>query len=89
MIFHIRTLAILRAAKIKALGDPHIHEVYVDECQDNHIMDLALILKLFNRVDNVFMAGDIAQCIARGSSFRFQSMSFKEYRIVSCHHLIP
>ncbi|PKY21480.1 hypothetical protein RhiirB3_409485 [Rhizophagus irregularis] len=74
------TLAILRAAKIKALGDPHIHEVYVDECQDNHIMDLALILKLFNRVDNVFMAGDIAQCIARGSSFRFQNLSTLIYK---------
>ena len=74
---------------MKALGGPHIHEVYVDECQDNQIVDLALILKLFDRVDNVFMAGDIAQCIARGSSFRFQSMSFKEYKIIPCHLLIP
>jgi hypothetical protein len=87
-IFLRRTLAILRAAKMKALGGPHIHEVYVDECQDNQIVDLALILKLFDRVDNVFMAGDIAQCIARGSSFRFQSMSFKKYRITSYHLLI-
>ncbi|GBC01906.1 hypothetical protein RclHR1_04380007 [Rhizophagus clarus] len=74
------TLAILRAAKMKALGGPHIHEVYVDECQDNQIVDLALILKLFDRVDNVFMAGDIAQCIARGSSFRFQNLSTLIYK---------
>ncbi|RIA95504.1 hypothetical protein C1645_480447 [Glomus cerebriforme] len=74
-----RTLAILRAAKMKPLGGPHIHEVYIDECQDNQIVDLALILKLFNRADNIFMAGDIAQCIARGSSFRFQNLSTLMY----------
>ncbi len=56
------------------LGGPHIHEVYIDECQDNPIVDFALILKLFDRADNFFMAGDIAQCIAPGSSFRFQGM---------------
>ena len=64
----------MRAAKKKELRGPLINEVYIDECQDNQIVDLALILKLFDRADNVFMAGDIAQCIARGSSFRFQSM---------------
>ncbi|CAB5211870.1 unnamed protein product [Rhizophagus irregularis] len=69
-----RTLAILRLAKKKALGGPHIHEVYIDECQDNQIVDLALILKVFDRANSVFLAGDIAQCIARGSSFRFQDL---------------
>jgi hypothetical protein len=67
-------LAILRLAKKKALGGPHIHEVYIDECQDNQIVDLALILKVFDRANSIFLAGDIAQCIARGSSFRFQGM---------------
>jgi len=67
-------LAILRSAKIATLGGPHIHEVYIDECQDNQIVDLALILKVFERADSFFFAGDIAQCIARGSSFRFQGM---------------
>ncbi|RIB01294.1 P-loop containing nucleoside triphosphate hydrolase protein [Gigaspora rosea] len=69
-----RTLAILRYAKKHALGGPRIHEVYIDECQDNQIVDIALILKLFDRVDGIFLAGDIAQCIARGSSFRFQNI---------------
>nr|CAG8452440.1 146_t:CDS:10 [Entrophospora candida] len=57
-----------------------IHEVYIDECQDNSIVELALILKLFERVDNVFLAGDIAQCIARGSSFRFQDLKAFVYK---------
>ncbi|CAG8520792.1 11613_t:CDS:10, partial [Gigaspora margarita] len=69
-----RTLAILRYAKKHALGGPLIHEVYIDECQDNQIVDIALILKLFDRADGIFLAGDIAQCIERGSSFRFQNV---------------
>ena len=57
-----RTLAIMRAAKKKELRGPLINEVYIDECQDNQIVELALILKLFDRADNVFMAGDIFSC---------------------------
>ncbi|RHZ77053.1 hypothetical protein Glove_186g78 [Diversispora epigaea] len=75
-----RTLAIFHQAKTKPLGGPHINEVYIDECQDNQIVDLALILKLFERADSVLMAGDIAQCIARGSSFRFQDLSALMYK---------
>ncbi|CAG8536872.1 991_t:CDS:10, partial [Racocetra fulgida] len=67
-----RTRAVFRCAKREALGGPHIHEVYIDECQDNQIVDFSLILRLFNRA-TIFLAGDTAQCIARGSSFRFQS----------------
>lgn len=69
-----RTLAIFRYTEKRALDSLHIHEVYVDECQDNHIVDLALILKVFDRVNSIFLAGDIAQCIAKGSAFRFQGI---------------
>jgi hypothetical protein len=72
--FFFRALAILRCAKTKVLGGPHIHEIYIDECQDNQIVDLSLILKVFNRADAIFLAGDITQCIAQGSSFRFEGM---------------
>ncbi|RHZ88684.1 hypothetical protein Glove_21g290 [Diversispora epigaea] len=75
-----RTLAIFRYAKTKALVGPHIHEVYIDECQDNRIVDLALILKLFEKADSIFMAGDIAQCIAEGSSFRFEDLRSLMYK---------
>jgi hypothetical protein len=37
-------------------------------------VDLALILKVFDRASSIFLAGDIAQCIAKGSSFRFQGI---------------
>ncbi|CAG8757797.1 24889_t:CDS:2, partial [Racocetra persica] len=75
-----RTRAVLRCAKRKALGGPHIHEVYIDECQDNQIVDFSLIFKLFDRADSIFLAGDTAQCIARGSSFRFQSVLSLMYK---------
>ncbi|CAG8552607.1 4844_t:CDS:10 [Diversispora eburnea] len=75
-----RTLAIFRQAKMKPLGGPQINEVYIDECQDNQIVDLSLILKLFEHADSVLMAGDIAQCIARGSSFRFQDLKTLMYK---------
>ncbi|RIA97743.1 P-loop containing nucleoside triphosphate hydrolase protein [Glomus cerebriforme] len=75
-----RTLAILHCAKKKTLGGLHIHEVYIDECQDNHIVDIALILKVFDRASSIFLAGDIAQCIARGSSFRFQDLRALMYQ---------
>ncbi|RHZ88681.1 hypothetical protein Glove_21g295 [Diversispora epigaea] len=75
-----RTLAIFRYAKTKTLVGPYIHEVFIDECQDNRIIDLALILKLFEKADSIFMAGDIAQCIAEGSSFRFEDLDTLMYK---------
>ena len=67
---------------MELLGGLHIHEIYIDECQDNNIVDLALILKLFERADSIFFAGDIAQCIARGSSFRFQGFQLGKLLIL-------
>ncbi|UZO21754.1 uncharacterized protein OCT59_014139 [Rhizophagus irregularis] len=75
-----RTLAIFRCAKKKALSSLNIHEVYIDECQDNHIVDLALILKVFDRANSIFLAGDIAQCIFKGSAFRFQDLRALMYQ---------
>ncbi|CAG8506159.1 5597_t:CDS:10 [Cetraspora pellucida] len=69
-----RTMAIFRYAQKHAFGGPQINEVYIDECQDNQIVDISLMLKLFDNANGIFLAGDIAQCIARGSSFRFQSV---------------
>ena len=62
----------MRRAKEEQLGCLPVHELYIDECQDNSIVDFALMLNLFDRAESVFVAGDIAQCIAQGSSFRFQ-----------------
>ncbi|CAG8439004.1 8533_t:CDS:10 [Acaulospora morrowiae] len=82
-----RTLAILRAAEKKALGGPYIHELYIDECQDNQILDFSLILKIFDGAESIMMAGDIAQCIARGSSFRFQDLRALMHKWELDHHM--
>ncbi|CAG8547507.1 18433_t:CDS:10 [Acaulospora morrowiae] len=82
-----RTLAILRAAKKCTLGGPYVHELYIDECQDNQILDFSLILKLFDKAESIIMAGDIAQCIARGSSFRFQDLRALMYKWELDHHM--
>ncbi|CAG8702855.1 14626_t:CDS:2, partial [Acaulospora morrowiae] len=82
-----RTLAILRAAKKSKFGGPHVHELYIDECQDNQIVDFSLILKLFGKAESIIMAGDVAQCIARGSSFRFQDLRALMYKWELDHHM--
>ncbi|CAI2173128.1 11614_t:CDS:2 [Funneliformis geosporum] len=67
-------MPILRATRTRTFDGPHVHEVYIDECQDNQIIDYELILKLFGHAESIFMAGDVAQCIARGSTFRFRDL---------------
>ncbi|CAG8758374.1 13412_t:CDS:2, partial [Ambispora leptoticha] len=75
-----RTIAILRCAMKNIFRGSPIHEVYIDECQDNQIVDFGLILKIFDRADSIFLAGDIAQCISKGSSFRFQDIRALMYK---------
>ena len=43
----------------------NVAHVFINECQDNQIVDV----KLFNHADNIFMTGYIVQCILL-SSFR-------------------
>ncbi|CAG8793171.1 30933_t:CDS:2, partial [Gigaspora margarita] len=50
-----------------------INEIYINEYQDNQIEDIALILKVFNNANGIFLASDIAQYIVHSSSFRFQN----------------
>ncbi|KAG8905111.1 hypothetical protein FRB99_000675 [Tulasnella sp. 403] len=45
--------------------------LYVDEVQDNLIIDAALLRKLCRNPHGIFFAGDTAQTISVGSAFRF------------------
>lgn len=47
------------------------HEIYVDETQDFSQSELALLVTLCQNPNNMFLAGDTAQSIMRGISFRF------------------
>ncbi|KAH9487237.1 TPR and ankyrin repeat-containing protein 1 [Psilocybe cubensis] len=71
-----RTHAIIRAITQRQgiLGEIFDY-VYVDETQDNLLVD-ALVLRLLSRnTDGLFWAGDTAQTISAGSSFRFKDLT--------------
>lgn len=52
-----------------------VHQVYVDETQDFTEVELCLLLLLCHYPNEMFLAGDTAQSIMRGTAFRFQDLS--------------
>ncbi|KIY72669.1 hypothetical protein CYLTODRAFT_388217 [Cylindrobasidium torrendii FP15055 ss-10] len=57
--------------------------VYVDEVQDNLLIDTKVIRLLCAHPDGLFLAGDTAQSISAGSSFRIDALKGFQYRIES------
>ncbi|KAH7911824.1 hypothetical protein BJ138DRAFT_1005801 [Hygrophoropsis aurantiaca] len=58
-----------------------IDYLYVDEAQDNLLIDALLLRLLCRNPDGLFWAGDTAQTISAGSSFRFDDLKAFLYRI--------
>ncbi|KAF9042114.1 hypothetical protein BJ165DRAFT_1529567 [Panaeolus papilionaceus] len=76
-----RSRTIIAALKHGALTIRKIDHLYVDEAQDNLLID-ALVLRLLCRnPDGLFWAGDTAQTISAGSAFRFEDLKAFMYRI--------
>ncbi|KAF9050293.1 hypothetical protein BJ165DRAFT_1341573 [Panaeolus papilionaceus] len=76
-----RSRTIIAALKHGALTIRKIDHLYVDETQDNLLID-ALVLRLLCRnPDGLFWAGDTAQTISAGSAFRFEDLKAFMYRI--------
>ncbi|KAI6100008.1 hypothetical protein EV401DRAFT_2215392 [Pisolithus croceorrhizus] len=69
-----RTYAILKALSRNPLKGQPVDHLYVDEVQDNLIIDIMLLRTLCNNADGLFWAGDTAQTISAGSSFRFADL---------------
>ncbi|KAI6106479.1 hypothetical protein EV401DRAFT_513423 [Pisolithus croceorrhizus] len=69
-----RTYAILKALSPNALKEQLVDYLYVDEVQDNLIIDTMLLRILCRNADGLFWAGDTAQTISAGSSFRFADL---------------
>lgn len=69
-----RTCAILKALSRNPLKGLPVDRLYVDEVQDNLIIDIMLLRMLCNNADGLFWAGDTAQTISAGSSFRFADL---------------
>ncbi|KAG8942986.1 hypothetical protein FRC04_003272 [Tulasnella sp. 424] len=55
--------------------------LYVDEAQDHLIMDAALLRSLCPNPHGLFFAGDTAQTISAGSTFRFSELRALLYRL--------
>ncbi|KAG8980866.1 hypothetical protein FRB93_008909 [Tulasnella sp. JGI-2019a] len=68
-----RTHALLKALAKGIPGQP-VDFLYVDEAQDNLIIDTGLLRLLCQSPHGLLFAGDTAQTIAVGSSFRFDAL---------------
>ncbi|KAJ7434686.1 P-loop containing nucleoside triphosphate hydrolase protein [Mycena galericulata] len=76
-----RTHAILRF--LQSHGNPgrNIDYLYVDEAQDNLLLDGLVLRYLCPNTQGLFWAGDTAQTINVGSSFRFNELKAFFFRI--------
>ncbi|KII86508.1 hypothetical protein PLICRDRAFT_44106 [Plicaturopsis crispa FD-325 SS-3] len=83
-----RTHTILKHLQEPGLLPRLIDYLYVDEAQDNLLIDALLLRKLCRNPDGLFWAGDTAQTISIGSSFRFNDLKAFLFRIEeqNSHH---
>ncbi|CAE6529326.1 unnamed protein product [Rhizoctonia solani] len=77
-----RTHALIVATQDgKRIPGPKIDAIYVDEAQDNLLIDAKLMRNLSNNPHGILMAGDTAQTISAGSSFRFEDLKAFSWRL--------
>ncbi|KAF8460963.1 hypothetical protein DFH94DRAFT_790038 [Russula ochroleuca] len=69
-----RTHTILRSVAQDDMKGQRIDFLYVDEVQDNLLIDSKLLRAICRNPDGQFWAGDTAQTISVGSSFRFDDL---------------
>ncbi|KAK7064846.1 UvrD-like helicase ATP-binding domain-containing protein [Favolaschia claudopus] len=69
-----RTHSILEFFTKNGVPGRKIDYLYVDEAQDNLLIDALLLRSLCHNPNGLFWAGDTAQTIAAGSSFRFNEL---------------
>ncbi|KAI6114348.1 P-loop containing nucleoside triphosphate hydrolase protein [Pisolithus sp. B1] len=77
-----RTHAVLKALLGGTpLKGPQVDFLYVDEAQDNLLIDALLLRLICSNLEGLFWAGDTAQTISAGSSFRFEDLKAFLHRI--------
>ncbi|KAF8139769.1 hypothetical protein EV363DRAFT_1310578 [Boletus edulis] len=77
-----RTHAILKTLLGGApLKGQKVDFLYIDEAQDNLLIDALLLRLICRNPEGLFWAGDTAQTISAGSSFRFDDLKAFLYRI--------
>ncbi|TBU23100.1 P-loop containing nucleoside triphosphate hydrolase protein, partial [Dichomitus squalens] len=63
------------------LPGPPVQFLYNDEVQDNLMIDMLFMRSLSNNSNGIFWAGDTAQTITLGSSFKFSELTSLMYRV--------
>ncbi|KAK0478174.1 hypothetical protein IW261DRAFT_1482258 [Armillaria novae-zelandiae] len=76
-----RTHNILRYFTEQGIPGQGIDHLFVDEVQDNMLIDTMVLRALCNNPDGLFWAGDTAQTISVGSSFRFNGLKAFQWNI--------
>ncbi|KAG2109745.1 uncharacterized protein F5147DRAFT_150627 [Suillus discolor] len=76
-----RTHAILKALRNQKFPGQQVDHMYVDEAQDNLLIDALVLRRLCRHSNSLFWAGDTAQTISAGSSFRFNDLKAFVYRM--------
>ncbi|KIK71556.1 hypothetical protein GYMLUDRAFT_33762 [Collybiopsis luxurians FD-317 M1] len=76
-----RAHKILDFFKTQGIPGQKIDHLYVDEVQDNLLIDSLILRMLCHDANGLFWAGDTAQTIAAGSSFRFNSLKAFQWRL--------
>ncbi|KAH9919767.1 uncharacterized protein BXZ73DRAFT_104875 [Epithele typhae] len=75
-----RTHALINAMRTHGVPGLPINFIYVDEAQDNLLIDALILRKLCRNPHGLFWAGDTAQTISVGSAFRFDDLKAFLYR---------
>ncbi|KAK0443136.1 uncharacterized protein EV420DRAFT_1649415 [Desarmillaria tabescens] len=76
-----RTHSILKHFMEKGVPGQGLDHLYVDEVQDNMLIDTMVLRLLCHNADGLFWAGDTAQTISVGSSFRFSALKAFQWNI--------
>ncbi|KAL4268195.1 UvrD-like helicase ATP-binding domain-containing protein [Pleurotus pulmonarius] len=76
-----RSHGILQAIRDYDVPGSKIDYLYVDEVQDNLLIDALVLRSICSNPNGLFWAGDTAQTISVGSSFKFNELKALLYRI--------
>ncbi|KAF9493953.1 hypothetical protein BDN71DRAFT_1027051 [Pleurotus eryngii] len=76
-----RSHDILQAIRNHDVPGSKIDYLYVDEVQDNLLIDALVLRSICSNPNGLFWAGDTAQTISVGSSFKFNELKALLYRI--------
>ncbi|KAH8101588.1 hypothetical protein BXZ70DRAFT_933981 [Cristinia sonorae] len=81
-----RTHAIVKNLLASGIPGQPVNFIYVDEVQDNLLVDAHILRSICNNPSGLFWAGDTAQTISAGSSFKFNDLKAFLYRIEESNH---